>query len=246
MCDPATLGSMALVAAGTAYAGHEQNQTQNNMIAARNAATQTELARNRDYQNETKTQFGDTMSLFAPAAQEQRLTGEQNRIADVFGRNAPTNVGSLTTTGAPRVVGESENKKIADVFAGGEQRNFNLAKVMGYDQSWLGNKVDVANAGRNVDMVGDFAKVSAGISKTEQEAAYRNAFKPSSGIGELMQFAGNTGAFRGGQGKPLFGAPGAAAPQVLGMPLNIMPPGAMVPPPAPGIPPGITNRWLPY
>src|SRR6185312_11734695 len=100
---------------------------------------------------------------------------------------------SITTTGAPRVVGDSENNRLAGVFQTAADRNTNLANLKGYDQQQFGNKIALNSNARDIDMTGDFAKVSSGVSGIEGRAAANNATRSLSGLGSLLQFAGTVG-----------------------------------------------------
>lgn len=216
MCDPISIGSLALGAIGSGISAYERNKTNSSMIKARNAATLAELQRQREYNARTQAEFGKSMDLFNPNNQAERLTTEQNNVADLFQRTAPTAeaTGSISTGNAPRVVADTEGKEIADVFGRNLNEGNALSKVAGYDQRFFNNNVDLNKNARNIDLIGDFAKTSAAVSGVEQRAAYNNAFRPPSGIGDLLSFAGSVGGFKAGQGWNPFG--GSA-----GMPLKI-------------------------
>lgn len=191
---------MAVGALGSAVNGYESSQNAAAQINARNAATRAELQRQKGYGAQTQADFNKSLDIYAPGAQAQGLADSQGSVGDVLARNTPTNVGSITTAGAPRVVADSESSRLADVFKTAADRNANLANLKGYDQQMFGNKVALNQNARDIDMTGDFAKVSSGVSGIEQRAAANNAAKPLSGIGSLLQFAGTVGANRAGRG----------------------------------------------
>lgn len=212
MCDPISLGSLALGAAGSALNGYEASQSAAAQINARNAATQQELARQKVYGQEARTDFNKSTDIYAPGAQTQGLADSQNTVGDVLTRNTPTDVGSITTANAPRVVGDSENNKLASVFQTAADRNNNLAALKGYDQQMFGNKMALNQNARDIDMIGDFAKTSSGVSGIEQRAAATNAAKAPSGLGSLLQFVGTVGANRAGAGKLSLPSIGQSSP----------------------------------
>lgn len=219
MCDPISIGSMAVGAIGSAVNGYEASQNAAAQINARNAATQAELERQKGYGARTREGFDKSLDVYSPQAQTQGLSDAQTSFGDVLTRNTPTNVGSITTTGAPRVVGDSENSRLAGVFNTAATRNTNLANLKGYDQQMFGNKLALGQNARDIDMIGDFAKTSAGVSGIEQRAAANNAAKVPSGLGSLLQFAGTVGANRAGRasGGTLFGAPATGTPGISGI-----------------------------
>lgn len=215
MCDPVSIGALALGAAGSAINGMESSNTANAMVGARNRATQQELGRQKAYGTESRGVFDTAMGGFTPEAQTNRLASSQTTAANNFASNAPTDVGTITTSTAPRVVGNSENRRVADAFKAVGDRNAAHGKLTGYDQTFFDNNADLLNTGRRIDTVGDFAKVSSGVNRAEQDAAYRNAYKPNSGIGDLLQLAGSVGGYYGGKGGGLpflnFGQPTKAS-----------------------------------
>lgn len=244
MCDPLTIGSLAVSAAGAGLTAYEQNKTTGNMIAARNAATRSELERNHGYQKEARSQFDRTADQFTPENQAQALASEKSSVADAFRSNAPTSAeaGSISTAGAPRVVADSANKSVADAFGRADKMNNALGNVAGWDQRFFKNNINLNDSARNLDLTSDFARTSAAVNGLEQTAAYNNAYKPPSGIGDILQFAGNVGAFKAGGGKlPFFGN---SAP--VGQPLSLAAPAVTA---APAIAPQpmqfpITNKFF--
>lgn len=210
MCNPALAATAALSGAGSLISGNEANANAKRQQEARNAATLAELERQKAYGAQSRGEFNTSMGLYAPGAQDASLAKSQGDVGSLLAGNAPTaeSVGSITTANAPKVVGATENSKLGDVFTRIAQNNTNLGALKGYDQNTLGNKVALNSTGRNIDMIGDFSKTSSAVNKSEQTAAYNNAYKPPSGIGELLSFGGNLGSYYAGSGKlglPKFG-----------------------------------------
>ena len=71
MCDPISLGSLAVGAAGNAISGYERSQSAAAEINARNAATQAELERSRKYGQQTQASFDKSVDIYNPGAQAQ-------------------------------------------------------------------------------------------------------------------------------------------------------------------------------
>lgn len=202
MCDPITIGAMALAAGGSAVNGMEASNTRNSMIQARNAATQAELQRQREYQAQASGVQSDTMAKFTPEQQAKDLTTQQTTATKGFQDNTPTIDSAAFTSGAgaPRVVQDAAAKKVGDVFTRASNLNTSLGGLTGYDQRFFGNNIDLNNSARKLGTINDFAKTSSAVGGLEQSAAYSNAYRPNSGIGDIMQFAGNVGAYGSGKG----------------------------------------------
>ncbi|MBO4228010.1 hypothetical protein [Bradyrhizobium neotropicale] len=210
MCDPLTGAALAASAGGSLINGMEANDNANRVAAARNAATLAELQRQRVYGDQARGEFDKSMDLYAPGAQAASLAKAQGDIGSIIQGNAPTaeSVGSITTANAPKVVATTEGNKLGAVFSRIGQNAINLGNLKGYDQNTFNTNLGLAQTGRDIDRIGDFSKTSAAVNKMEQNAAATNAQKAPSGIGDLLSFAGNVGAYYGGGGKlglPKFG-----------------------------------------
>lgn len=202
MCDPMTAAAVGASAVGSMISGQERADSLNSQVTARNQATQAELARSKAFGDESRGIFDTSVNQFTPQAQGQALATGQGDAGKAFQANMPSqaSVGSITTAGAPRVVGQSEGNKVADTFTRLGQSAQQHGNLAGYDQQMFGNKVALNDSGRRIDTIGDFAKTSAGVNQVEQRAAYNNAAKPSSGIGELLQLGGQLGSYYAGRG----------------------------------------------
>ena len=98
MCDPISLGSLAVGAAGNAISGYERSQSAAAEINARNAATQAELERSRKYGQQTQASFDKSVDIYNPGAQAQGLASSQSQIGDVL--TTKTNGGSISGASA--------------------------------------------------------------------------------------------------------------------------------------------------
>src|SRR5690349_15064691 len=214
--DPVTLAlTTALAAGGAAINGYEQNQTQKRMIEARNAATQAELQRQQKLQQQSQAVLDNTMHDFTPQSQADNLAQAQTASTNAFTANTPAvSSASFVTPDAPRVVQDAADKKVGDVFSRAGKLNTAFGNLNGYDRNFFNNNINLNNSARKLKTVSDFARTSAAVNGLEQQDAYNNAFRRNSGIGDLLSFAGNTLAYRGGRGGgfPSAAAPAAAAP----------------------------------
>jgi len=211
MCDPVTAGlSLGASAAGSVLNAQEANENARNVANARNQATLAELERQKAYGAQARGEFDKSLDLFGPGAQEASLAKAQSDIGSLLHSNTPdaARVGTISTATAPAAVSANEGKKLGDVFTYLGDSATNLGKLKGYDQNTFNNGQALTANNRNIGVITDNSKVSADVNKMEQSAAATNAYKPPSGIGDLLSFAGNMGAYYGGAGKigvPKFG-----------------------------------------
>ncbi len=200
MCDPLTLGSMAVGALGSAITGSENSRNERRMIEARNAATNAELGRQEGYLGQSSGVFSDALNLFTPEAVNSRLATNKANAGSFITANAPMDVGTIGTSWAPQGAAAGEARTIADVFAKGAERSANLGNLTGYDQFGFDNKVNLAGSGRKLDTISDLSGNSARVGALEQDIAPRNAYRPPSGLGDLLSIAGTLGGHYAGRG----------------------------------------------
>jgi hypothetical protein len=213
MCDPLTILGLGLGAAGQVVSGSENAANTKRMINARNAATTAEVARQHGYQGQTGAIFDTSVGGFAPDAQAARLAGGQTDAGVLFSGNAPTmaDVGTIGTNLASDYTKGAEVKKIADVFARNTERTGNLADLTGWDNYGVANRAALNDAGLNLGVINDLSRNSAQVGNLEQQVNYNNAWRPPSGLGDLLTFAGNATGFAGGGGVSPFSMPTKAA-----------------------------------
>lgn len=206
MClGPELALALGATVGGSVINGFESNRTQQDMIDARNAATRQELERQRAFQQQSAADFRDTKNNFKPERQSQKLEEKRVETAQRYQDNAPADFGSIASGSGPQVVQTAEKKSVADAFGRANQQNAALGKLKSWDQRAFDNNLALNQGGRNLDITSDLARTSAAVNRVEQDAAYRNAYKPNSGIGDLLKFAGSVGTYNVGQGKPMFG-----------------------------------------
>lgn len=203
MCDPISIGAAVASAAGSAITGYENSQSQKAMVKARNAATEAELARQHGFQDQAGGVFNDALSLFSPQAVSDRLAAAKSGAGSTIQGNIPGDYGSINTRFAPNAAKAGEAKSIADLFGKSMDRSTNMGNLIGYDQFGFDNKLNLTGTGRQLDTISDFSGNSARVGGLEQEVNANNAYKPPSGLGDLLSIAGTLGGYYGGRGTTL-------------------------------------------
>lgn len=221
MCDPVSIGSAAVSGLGAIIAGNEKASAERNAINARNAATRAEIDRQHGYQATTGAEFNKSVDLFNPQAVSNGLVGAQNAATTNLNANQPVDFGSIVTSRATPAAQAAQAGTVADVFGRAGQRDTAQGNLAGYGNQVFDNNLALKGAGRNIDLTASNARVSQGVGAQEADAAYNNASRQSSGIGEILSTLGGIGA-GGGFNKML--NPMKLAPAVAtGAPMSLLP-----------------------
>lgn len=218
MCDPVSIGlALAGAAASTGgqlIKGHEAADNNRRQIEARNAATNAELARQKGFQDQSGGIFDGILGKFAPGAQATGLTGNQAAATTAITGNQPLNVGSILTKGAAPQAAAAEGKTVADAFNLNNARGTALGNLTGYTQQGLGDTLNLADSGRNLGVVSNLSNASASLTPLDREVASNNAYRPPSGLGDILGFVGNVASGYAGRGMPTTSIFGGGAPAV--------------------------------
>lgn len=203
MCDPISIGAAAIGGIGSAISGSQKAKNERQMVEARNRATEEEIARQHVYQGQAGGVFDNAMSMFSPGAVMGRLADAKSGAGGAIASNAPTEYGTINTGAAPNAAVDGEASKIADLFGKSTDRSTAAGNLFGYDQFGFDNRLNLSGTGRELGTISDFSRNSARVGGLEADVASNNAYKPPSGIGELLQIAGSLGGNFGGRGTTL-------------------------------------------
>jgi hypothetical protein len=213
MCTGLEIG-LILAAAGAAAGGYgayrqgDEAQANNiRMATARNQELSNTLARNRVNAEEARKVYTGREEEIQPerlAARQEDLTAD--RTATLEGAVEGANVEDVPLAGsAPTVVKSEIAKKLLGAMTEAKESAKRLGKVGGYGDLWFDQGLANTAAGRDIDMWSDFNKGNLGILPYSQDFASYQAYKPSSGIGEIFQGVGSVlgaagGSMAGGRG----------------------------------------------
>ena len=189
MCDPVTLGSMALAATGalmqakaSADSARSVNDAQVANAGARTAATdasaasrQAELGRQQSLQ---ETQSGTLADAIARQGQPAQATAmadaTANRLA-MYDRSGTESLmpaaSGITGTGkAPAVVGDNIGDMLAKVGDYESGLDAAKAKLGGASDLNFLNGINLGHSGQAIDLLGGFRSGSANTQQQEQQA----------------------------------------------------------------------------
>lgn len=212
MCDPVTFGGMVLSAAGSAVNGMETSNNQRRQESARSAAAAAEYARQQQYANEGRTVFDQSVRDQGPDAARARVQQGQETRRKVLtdAANAPVRTDGPVQASAPAVVQSEIGRKVADALLNAKNSATNLANLTGYDDGAQGGAIALGRSNSALADTQSKAAGSAMVAPLEMEAAYNNAYRNPSGIGDLLGLAGRGVTLAGATGwNPFKGSVGS-------------------------------------
>lgn len=224
MCDPLTIGSLALSAAGTAYNTNQQAKNAARAVNARNEAAQVELARQQQYQDEAGATFADTLGIFGPADQRQGTVRAEGRrvAASDAALSAAKEYKAPVSGSAPKIVSDTYERKGADARTEARDAAARGARLQAPGDLMFNNRVGLNAGARGLGTVNDFSGRSAALLPFEQQAAAQNSQKAIGPFGDILKLAGSAGSLYGATGG---GVNGLFAPQTLANPRVFAPNG---------------------
>lgn len=197
MCDPLTIGSIAASAGGAYMNSREEAANARRAAQARQEASAAEFARQQGFQAQGQEAFSGALDTFQPGAQGEALnraqTGRtaalQGAVKDQ-GEYAPA---PASTPGANSEIARAVGKASRGARADAGRK----ARLGGWQDVNQKNATTLGRTGDRLGGIRNAASGSFGLLPFEQEVGARNARKPSSGIGDLLQLGGKAGMLAG-------------------------------------------------
>lgn len=226
MCDPLTIGSLALSAGGAYLQSKNQAAQQAAVIEARNNAYTANNTIQQGIQKQASQVFNDTADQFSQPNQSADLSNNQNqRITAANTALANTPLSAPQTTGsAPSIVKDAYDKANAAALARAGQTATAQGQLEGYGDTNLQNEL-TTNAGQNqLQPLVSAGQGNARLLPIEMESAANNAVakNPISPLGGIISAIGNVGAAAGIGGNVagdsfgnIFGSAGAGTPGTI-------------------------------
>lgn len=200
MCEPATIASVAAMAAGTFL----QSRAQDDAIKSRASAINSEIARQEAFERDARALHAQNVADFSP---EQGVASEvEDRGAEIGeklvaaqGDLSKAPAGSLFLRSAPRVVGDHEASKLDEGREFTNQQGLALGKLNSLADLIFDNNLRATERNGEIDGLNSSARGSLGVLGSEINAANSKA---SSGLGDVLVGVGSTALGAGGN---LFG-----------------------------------------
>jgi hypothetical protein len=171
------------------------------------------MAQNDRLSDQNKEIFDQRTDKLSPEAQKQQqaeaTASRTQTLSDAVSTAPPA--GEIPLSGsAPDIVKSEVAKKMSDTIQFGKDQAKALGAAGGYGDTWFGNSLDTAGAGRDIGVNNNFATGNLGILPYAQDFAQIEATKPMGMLPGIMMGAGNAlGSFAGGMpmGGPIVKAP---------------------------------------
>lgn len=208
MCDPVTIGSMAVSALGAKMQSDAAAENVNNTITARNNAYSANAAIQKNIQGQATQALQQTTDKFTPANQVSTLANaQQNRVAAATNAiaAAPT-IAPTTSPSAPQIVKDAYTKAGSNAMMKAQQTAAAEGNLAGYGDSNLQNNLSINTGQNNLQPLVDSGQHNASLLPIEMESAANNAPRASGEFGQILQAVGGAGAAYAGGGGTLGGA----------------------------------------
>ncbi len=218
MCDPITLGLMAAGTVASVVGGgmqaKEAVKANGREVAARNRVLQETLRRNDQQSQASREAFQRRVSESEAAPAQQQLAQSQ-------GQAEQTIAGNLATTGteaplagdAPKVVRDTMKSSLGDSFRKSLEQAKRQGALTGYDMAGRDAAISDAGLGREINTNNNFVRGNMSIMPHLQDFAAYQAYKPSSGLGQII-------ASLGGMATQAAGARGGASKAAAPRPMH--------------------------
>lgn len=193
------LGSAA-AAGGTYISGQEASKNATAVADARNRELQATLGRTKQLAKDSRNiykQREDEIQPEAMAASQADATAD--RTATLEGAIPDSAPEAVPLSGsAPAVVKSEIAQKMLEATGEAKSQARALGKVGGYGDTWFKEGLATNDTDRRLGIPQNFIQNEMALLPYSQDFAEFGAYRPSSGIGEIMQGAGNVIASAGG------------------------------------------------
>lgn len=201
---------LMLAAAATTAGNYIQTQNNNASVDAQYKARDAALRQGVQAQDvlaaNNQNVLDSATAKFTPGSQNDSLgdlvTTRQNTIANNVNNTVPSSfVDPTKNANAPQVVNDSLAQKMGNATAYANQQGKALGTLGGLSDQNVANSLTLNTSGNQIGMNDAIAKGQAVASQAETNAAYNNARKSPSVLGNVLSTAGTLAgldAFTGG------------------------------------------------
>ena len=210
MCDPISLGLMALGGGASVLGGGmSASETANNnaaIAAARNKALQETNAKNLAISGQSRDAMGKEIAATTGPMAAAGLAGAQGGAVNTIMSNmAPTGGEPTLSSSAPKAAQSGLAAAIAAAHAKSTAKGAAQGNLLGYQTYGRDVAEQDKDLASGINMNNDFVHGNMAILPSIQDYEQIQANKPSSGLGELLQglgsaaggYAGNRAGARG-------------------------------------------------
>lgn len=197
----AVLASAALSGGGAYIANNEAQQNAKSTANAENAVLAHTMANNQTLADNARAAYNTRVANLPtqlPADQTTATAARTAPLTTAIASAAPENV--PIEGSAPAVVKDDLNSRLATATNAVTGEADALGGMGGYTDTWFNEGLKDAGVQRQVAMNDDLIKNNMALLTPEQQLAGITAYKPSSGVGQIMQAAGNTLGSAAGSG----------------------------------------------
>lgn len=210
-------GTAASVVGGGMQA-KEAVQANGREANARNKVLQETLRRNDQHAQDSREAFRKRISDSESAPAEQQLARAQGQAEQtITGNLAATGTEAPLAGDAPKVVKDAMKSSLGDSFRKSMEQAKRQASLTGYSMAGRDAAISDAGLGNQINTNNSFVRGNMAIMPHLQDFAAYQAYKPSSGLGQIISSLGSMATqAAGAHGKaPAKAAPAKAAPHPM-------------------------------
>lgn len=196
MCDPVTAASLAVSAAGSYMQSREAVKNQNRMQAAKNAAFQEGMIRQRQYADEAGAAFGGAVKKQGAEGLKDTMEQSVAKRLQAFNDNRLGNQSdySVATPNAPKNVVLDQERAFGEAKDTADRDNTALARLGGYGGALFDTALDRNEYARAFGNLSDKATRDSNLIGLDIQSAANNAYKPPSLFPTLLKAGGSAAA----------------------------------------------------